>query len=99
MMETVKLVFTAIVIVICIITFYLTIKSHIRLHKRASDTLGKKMYRITIILFSISGILFTYAWTTFCLLLSSTLIERLITYKRCYGNKTWLGKFLVKINF
>lgn len=98
-METVKLVFTAIVIVICIITFYLTIKSHIKLRKRSTDTLGQKMYRINVILFSISGILFTYTVSTFALLLSSTLIERLITYKRCYGHKTWLGRFLIKVNF
>lgn len=98
-METVKLIFGVLVVIICAIIFYLTIKSHIKLRKRSSDTLGQKFYRITVILFSISGILFTYAFSTFGLLLSSVLVERLITYRRCYGHKTWLGKFLVKVNF
>lgn len=98
-METTRLFASVFVMLVCGVILYLTLKSHWLLKKRRSDTVGKKAYRWLLAVFSLSGIFWPLSVLTFMLLFGAVLVERLIVYRGCYGRKTWLGKFLVKVNW
>lgn len=98
-METSRIIASILVVGVCSAILYLTLKSHWLLRKRRTDTMGKKAYRWLLVLFSLNGILWGLSAFTYVFLFCAVLVERLVVYKGCYGNKTRFGKLLTRINW
>jgi amino acid transporter len=98
-MEPVKIILSALVVLAFFAVLVLTIKSHARLRKRRADTRGKKLYRWLIVCASVSGILWGLSLNTALFMFLAVLVERLIVYRSCFGNRTRLGRLLTRVNW
>ena len=98
-METSKIIASLAVVIACLLVLILTIKSHVKLRKRRTDTRGKKLYRWLVVCFAVSGMLWGLSTVTTLFMFLAVLVERLIVYRSCFGSKTRFGRMLTKVNW
>lgn len=94
-----KLIISVLAVILCAFVLWITLKSHTVLRKRKNDTVGRKMYRWLVILFSLTGMLWGLNTFTYVFLFAAVLTERLVVYRGCRGNRDRLSRLLTRINW
>lgn len=86
------------VVIACLFLLTITIKSHLKLRKRRTDTIGRTLYRFLIGFFTVSGIFFGINDFMYVFMFTAIFTERLIVYRACHRDDK-LSRFLRKINW
>jgi uncharacterized BrkB/YihY/UPF0761 family membrane protein len=111
MIKIMELIISILTVLLCGFILVITIISHMALKDEdlsvvkeqirhmSRDTVGRKVYRWSIVLFALNGFYWGLSPVTYAFLFAAVLTERLIIYRLCRAGKDPIGKFLVKIDW